>query len=122
MPTRIVKWVSVAALLFLLAVLWRSSADYRTVLAAFVVWAGAIVVFVEAAGAGNYLWAAAFLAVGALFNPVLPIMLPRNLFLGLDLACLVMFLVSLAIMEGEPETVHRFDNRSDPEKRVTVRL
>jgi len=25
-------------------------------------------------------------------------------------------------MEGEPETVHRFDNRSNPEKRVTVSL
>jgi hypothetical protein len=102
MPTRIMKWVSVAALLVLLAVLWRSSADYRTVLAAFVVWAGAIVVFVEAAGAGNYVWAGTFLAVGALFNPVLPIMLPRNLFLGLDLACLVMFLLSLAIWKANP--------------------
>jgi hypothetical protein len=102
MPAKIVKWVSVAALLLLLAVLWRSSPDYRTVLAAFVVWAGAIVVFVEAASAGNYAWAATFLAVGALFNPVLPIMLPRNLFLGLDLACLVMFLVSLAIWKANP--------------------
>jgi hypothetical protein len=102
MPARIVKWVSVAALFLLLAVLWRSSPDYRTVLGAFLVWAGAIVVFVEAAGAGKYVWAATFLAVGALFNPVLPIMLPRNLFLVLDLACLVMFLVSLAVWKANP--------------------
>jgi hypothetical protein len=102
MPARIMKWVSVAALLLLLVVLWRSSPDYRTVSAAFVIWAGAIVVFVEAAGAGNYVWAATFLAIGALFNPVLPIMLPRTVFLWLDLACLVMFLVSLAIWKASP--------------------
>ncbi len=98
MPARIMKWVSIAALLLLLAMLWRSSSsDYRTVLAAFVVWAGAIVVFVQAVGTGNYVWAATFLAAGALFNPVLPIMLPRNVFLWPDLACLAMILVSLAV-------------------------
>jgi hypothetical protein len=102
MPAKIMKWASIAALLLLLVVLWRSSSDYRTVLAAFVVWAGASVVFVQAAGAGNYVWAATFLAVGALFNPVLPIMLPRNVFLWLDLACLVMFLVSLAVWKANP--------------------
>jgi hypothetical protein len=57
MPARIMKWVSIAALLLLLAMLWRSSSsDYRTVLAAFVVWAGAIVVLVQAVGTGNYVW------------------------------------------------------------------
>ena len=40
MLTRIMKWSSIAALL--LAVLWPSSADYRIVLAALVLWAGAI--------------------------------------------------------------------------------
>ena len=58
MPAKIMKWVSIVALLLLLAMLWRSPSDYRTVLAAFVVWAGAIVVFVQAVGAGNYVWAA----------------------------------------------------------------
>jgi hypothetical protein len=92
------KWVSIAALLLLLAMLWRSSSsDYRTVVAAFGVWAGAIVVFVQAVGTGNYVWLVTFLAAGALFNSVLPIMLPRNVFLWLDLTCLAMFLVSLAV-------------------------
>jgi hypothetical protein len=102
MPAKIIELVSIAALLVLLVVLWRSSSDYRTVLAAFVVWAGAIVVFVQAAAAGNYVWAATFLAVGALFNPALPIMLPRNVFLCLDLACLAMFLVSMAVWKANP--------------------
>ena len=102
MLTKIMKWVSIVALLLLLAMWWRSSSDYRTVLAAFAVSAGAIVVFVQAVGAGKYVWAAAFLATGALFNPLLPIMLPRNVFLWLDLACLVMFLVSLAVWNANP--------------------
>ena len=102
MLTKIMKWVSIAGLLLLLAMWWRSSSDYRTVLAAFAVSAGAIVVFVQAVGAGKYVWAAAFLTTGALFNPVLPIMLPRNVFLWLDLACLVMFLVSLAVWKANP--------------------
>ena len=101
MPTKIIKWVSVA-LLLLLAVLGRSSSDYRTMLAAFAVSAGAIVVFVQAVGARKYVWAATFLSIGALFNPVLPVMLPRNMFLWLDLACLVMFLVSLAVWKANP--------------------
>jgi hypothetical protein len=102
MPAQIIKLVSIAGLLLLLTVLWRSSSDYRTVLAAFAVSAGAIVVFVQAVNAGKYVWAATFLAIGALFNPVLPIMLPRNVFLWLDLACLVMFMVSLAVWKANP--------------------
>ncbi len=37
MLTKIMKWSSIAALLVLAAASWRSSADYRTVLAALVV-------------------------------------------------------------------------------------
>lgn len=46
MPTKIVKWVSILTLsaLLPLAVVWRFSTDYRTVLAALVLWAVAIVV------------------------------------------------------------------------------
>lgn len=78
MHTRIMKWSSIAALLVLVAASWRSSADYRTVLAALVVCAGAVVVLVQSVGAGKYIWAAAFLAISVLFNPALPDLLPRN--------------------------------------------
>ena len=100
MLTKIMKWSSIAALLVLAAASWRSSADYRTVLAGLVVCAGAIVVLVQSVGAGKYIWAAAFLAVSVLFNPALPISFPRNTFVMLDLVCLVLFAVSLAALKS----------------------
>jgi hypothetical protein len=51
---------------------------------------------------GKYLWATAFLAVGVLFNPVLPIVLPRNTFVTLELVSLVLFAVSLAALKRTP--------------------
>jgi hypothetical protein len=102
MLTKIMKWSSIAALLVLAAVNWRSSPDYRTVLAALVVCGGAIVVLVQSASEGKYIWAAAFLAVSVLFNPALPISLPRNTFVMLDLVCLVLFAVSLAALKMTP--------------------
>jgi hypothetical protein len=102
MSTKIMKWASIAALVILAALNSRSLADYRTVLAALVVFAGAIVVLVQSTSRGKYLWAMAFLAVGVLFNPVLPIMLPRNTFVMLELVSLVLFAVSLAALNRTP--------------------
>ncbi|PYX04128.1 MAG: hypothetical protein DMG85_18435 [Acidobacteria bacterium] len=67
MFTNIMKWVSIIALF--LAVLWRSAADYRTILQ-FVVCAGATFVVLQAARSGKYFWAAAFSGIAALFNPI----------------------------------------------------
>jgi hypothetical protein len=80
MLTKSMKWSFIATLLVLAAVNWRSSADYRTVLAALVVCAGAIVVLVQSVGAGKYIWATTSLTVSALFNPAQPISFPRNNF------------------------------------------
>jgi hypothetical protein len=102
MLTIILKWGSIAGLLILAALTSRSLADYRTVLAALVVFAGAIVVLVQSTNRGKYLWATAFLAVGVLFNPVLPIMLPRNTFVTLDLVSLALFAVSIAALKRIP--------------------
>ena len=102
MLTTIMKWGAIAALLILAALNSRSLADYRTVLAALLVFAGAIVVLVQSTSRGKYLWATAFLAVGVLFNPVLPIMLPRNTFVMLELVSLVLFAVSLAALKTIP--------------------
>lgn len=55
MPTKVMKWGSIAALLILVALNSRSLADYRTVLAALVVCAGAIVVLVQSTSRGKYL-------------------------------------------------------------------
>ena len=51
------KWISVMALL--LAMYGFRSANYFTVVAAFVVCAGAVVVLRQAFGKGQYLWAGA---------------------------------------------------------------
>jgi magnesium-transporting ATPase (P-type) len=102
MPTKVMKWGSIAALLILATLNSRSLADYRTVLAALVVFAGAIVVLVQSTSRGKYLWATAFLAVGVLFNPALPIMLPRNTFVMLELVSLVLFAASLAALKRIP--------------------
>lgn len=102
MPTKVMKWGSIAALLILAALNSRSLADYRTVLAALVVFAGAIVALLQSTSRGKYLWATAFLAVGVLFNPVLPIMLPRNTFVLAELLSVVLFAVSLAALKMTP--------------------
>jgi hypothetical protein len=94
--TNIMKWIAIVALF--LAVLWRSSADYRTILQ-FVVCAGATFVVLQAARSGKYLWAAAFSGIAVLFNPIVPVELSRGMFLWLDLTCLAMFLVSLASLK-----------------------
>jgi hypothetical protein len=99
MPTKVMKWDSIVALLILAALNSRSLVDYRTVLAALVVFTGAIVVLVQSTSRGKYLRATAFLAVGVLFNPVLPIVLPRNTFVMLELVSLVLFGVSLAALK-----------------------
>jgi len=102
MPTKVMKWGSIAALLVLAALNSHSLADYRTILAALVVFAGAIVVLVQSTSRGKYLWAMAFLAVGVLFNPVLPIMLSRNTFVMLEMVSLVLFAASLAALKRIP--------------------
>jgi hypothetical protein len=99
MLTTIVKCVSVGTLLALLALLWRAPSDYRSFLAAIVVWAGALVVFVQAVHARKYFWAAAFFLLGVLFNPMLPVMLSRNMFLLLGVSSLILFTVSLAALK-----------------------
>ena len=50
----------------------------------------------------KYFWAAGFVAIAALFNPVVPVTLSRTMFLGLDSLCMVTFLVSLALSRRQP--------------------
>jgi membrane protein implicated in regulation of membrane protease activity len=95
MLTTIMKWVCIAALL--LAVIWRSSANYR-VLLEFMVCAGAVLIVLRACRTGKYLWAAGFIAIAVLFNPVAPIALPRSVSVWVDLVCLLAFVLSLAVL------------------------
>jgi hypothetical protein len=102
MFTKIMKWISIAMLLLGILLMRTYSSDYRLFVIAFVIWAGATAVLVEAARSGKYLWMAAFFGVAAFFNPVWPIMLSPKMFLTLDLISLVLFMFSLTAVKTSP--------------------
>lgn len=99
MLTKIMKWVSVAALL--LGLLWRSSPSYQLLLQ-FVVSVGAILVVLQAARAAKYFWAIGFSAIAVLYNPIVPVALSRDIFLWLNFVCLATFALSLAVVKTIP--------------------
>ncbi len=99
MFTKIMKWVSIAVLL--LAVLRLPTASYQVLLEIVVCVSGLLVV-TQAVRASKYFWAAGFLAIAVLFNPVVPIALSRKIFLWLDWVCLAAFLFSLAALKRQP--------------------
>ncbi len=96
----IMKSVSIAALL-LEAMSWRSAGNYH--LPDFVVCMGAIVVVMQAVRAQQYLWAAGFLAIAVIFNPVVLVLrLSGGLSLLLVSACIALFAVSLVALKTQP--------------------
>ena len=99
MFTKIMKLVCVGALV--LAALWVASPGVAIVLD-ILVFVGAITVATEAVVQPRYLWAAGFVAISVLFNPIVPVVLSRNVFLALDLACILAFLLSLAALKRQP--------------------
>jgi len=99
MLTRFMKWLSILALL--LGLLVQSSATYRTVLE-LVVCAAALVVFAQAFRSGRFLWGAGFVLVAVAFNPVVPFAINGGMFLWVDLACVVTFACSLALLKAQP--------------------
>ena len=70
--------------------------------------------FGAAVHARKYFWAAAFFSLGVLFNPMLPVMLSRNIFLLLGLASLVLFTLSLAALKP----AHRLSVASITDRRA----
>jgi uncharacterized protein DUF6804 len=99
MLTTIMKWVAIAALL--LALFWQVFAENGTLLR-LVVCAGAVVAFAEAARGGKYIWIGIFLAVAALFNPILPVALPPTVLLVLNATTLILFMLSLQVLKTKP--------------------
>jgi hypothetical protein len=97
--TRIIKWFSVVALL--LGLLLSSSASYRIALE-IEVCVAAFVVVAQAVRMGKYMWAMAFLALGVLFNPAVPVPLNHRLYLGLEWFSIGAFLISLAALRARP--------------------
>jgi hypothetical protein len=109
MLTKIMKWVCISALL--LAVIWRSSANYQ-ILLEFLVCLGAVLVVLRAWRMGKYPWAAGFVAIAVLFNPIAPIVLPHPILVWADLLCLVSFVLSLAVLRTEHSAIPA-ENRAD---------
>ena len=99
MFTKTMKLVCVAALL--LAALWLSSPGVE-ILLDILICVGAVMVSAQAVAGTKYLWAAGFAAIAVLFNPVVPLVLYRNVFLVLDVACLLAFLLSVAALKRQP--------------------
>jgi len=99
MFTKIMKWVSIMALL--LAFVSRPSTSYQIMLE-ILVCVSALMVVAQAWRDGKYLWAAGFVAIAGLFNPVVPVAISRNAFLWVDALCIATFLVSLAVLKRHP--------------------
>ena len=101
MHIKTMKWVSIVALL-LAIVAWPASSNYQTELN-LVVCVGAALVAVQAYKAAAYRWAAGFLAIGFLFNPVVPVFRLAGL-VGLALLVFAIgpFAISLAALRTAP--------------------
>jgi hypothetical protein len=108
MFTKTMKWVSIAVLL--LAVLWRLTASSQVLLEIVVCVSGLLVV-TQAVRAGKYFWAAGFVAIAVLFNPVVPGAFSRKAFLWLGSVSLLTFLVSLAV--SRRQTILSMPSRTD---------
>jgi len=102
--TRIMKWISMAALLTA-AMLWGSAANsqFPRFLLGFLVCYGAGVVLMQAVRAKKYVWASGFTAIALIFNPLVPV-LPFDGEWGrwLVLVSIVPFAVSLAALKTPP--------------------
>lgn len=99
MLTKIMKCVAIAVLL--LAVFWRSSANYELALQ-FVICGSALLVSWEAYRSAKYFWAIGFVAIASVFNPLQPLAFSHALFLWLDLASVAAFLLSVTLLRSKP--------------------
>ena len=100
MLTQIMKWIAAVALV--VAVFSWHSPLYLKMAVQFIVCMGAGLVFVQAISEKKRLWAVGFLGVAVLFNPVVPVALPRGIFLWFDAVCLTLFLFSLVFLTSSP--------------------
>jgi Family of unknown function (DUF6804) len=99
MFTKIIKFACAGVLL--LAALWVAPPGVE-ILLNILVCVGALTVATQAATRPKYLWAAGFVAIAVLYNPVAPIVLSRQVSFWLDLACLLAFGLSLEVLKSQP--------------------
>ncbi len=99
MFTKIMKLVCASVLL--VTAFWVASPGVM-ILLDILICVGAITVATEAVARPKYLWAAGFVAISLLFNPIEPVALSRDVFFVLDVACLLAFLISLETLKSQP--------------------
>jgi len=109
MLTTIMKWASISVLLLgLFENLPVGSPDWSVrnggylELFNMLVCLSALLLVAEGFRGRKYFWASGFVAIAVLFNPIVPVTLPRKMFLGLDSVCILTFLVSLALSKRQP--------------------
>ncbi len=101
MITKLLKWSCIAALL-MAALFWRSAPRYQIVLD-IVICVGAWGIVPQALRARAYGWATAFVLLGVLFNPIVPVFRFAGLFsMLLVLGCIAPFAISLAALKTAP--------------------
>jgi hypothetical protein len=101
MHTKTLKWASIASLL-LAMVFWPASSDYQAELG-LVVSTAAVAVAIQAYRTKNHRWAAGFVFLALLFNPVLPVFrLAGMLGLAFVVFAIAPFAVSLAAIRTTP--------------------
>jgi len=108
MLTAIMKWVSIAILLLgffenlpVGSQEWSVRNGGYLELFNMLVCLSALLVVVEVFRGRKYFWASGFVAIAVLFNPFVPLTLPRKIFLGLDSVCILTFLVSLVLSKRQ---------------------
>jgi|SRR6266542_5609397 len=101
MRTKVMTWLSIAALLATLA-FWRSAPIFQTELN-LVVTIAAAVVLIQALQAKKYRWAAGFLGIALLFNPAIPVFrLAGGFSLSLVVLAIAPFAISLFALRPQP--------------------
>jgi len=99
MFTRMMKWVSVVVLL--LACLRLPTAGNQVMLE-IVVCVSGLLAFTQAVRAAKYIWAAGFIVIAIIFNPIVTLGISGKTLLWLDWVCLATFLWSLAAWKRRP--------------------
>jgi len=98
MFTKVMKVVCVTALM--LMAFWQASAGAE-VLLDILICVGAMTVATQAVVRPKYLWTIGFVLIAVLFNPIVHVGLSRDIFVVLDLACLLAFLFSLEALKNQ---------------------
>jgi hypothetical protein len=99
MLTRIMKCVAIVALLG--AIMWPPQGGFQ-LFVQFAVTAAAILVVIQSFKVGRPGLAIVFIAVAALFNPLVPPALSRAAFLGIATASIGLFALALLTFRAQP--------------------